>query len=147
MKRVLNLIVVIGFVATAFQAQSQVTSIAWTGINGNLVANSAAGSVSYNKYGNSELNAQGGSNNSSGVFATTGLNELSIPQLEKFTVYPNPTTGVVSGVPAGVTVSVFNLSGQVVYSSDNGQIDLTDVMSGTYIIQAYGYETVRVIKY
>jgi len=121
--------------------------VAWTGTNGNLVGTSAGGSVSYGTFEGSNIVLQGGINNTmAGSFGNTA----SIPEvaaLESFSVYPNPTTGLVFvDVPQNVTIQVYTLQGQLVHTSVAGEIDITNLTAGMYIVHAPGYKSTRIIK-
>lgn len=127
----------------ATQSTAQCT-VAWTGQNGNIVANNAGGGVSFGKYQGGSIELQGGSQNTMDDLFTMGISEL---KLSAFSVYPNPSTGLVFiDVPYGVTVQVYSLCGQLVYSAEGGQVDLSNLNSGSYIVCAPGYKSSMVIK-
>ena len=144
MKRVLNIMVAMVLTAAATQSSAQCT-VAWTGQNGNIVANNAGGGVSFGSFQGGNIELQGGvQNNIDGLF-TTSILEVEAP--ESFSVYPNPSSGLVYiDVPNDVTVQVYSLCGQLVYSAQGGQVDLTNLNAGSYIIGAPGYSSSMIIK-
>ncbi len=66
----------------------------------------------------------------------TGIDETA---LEGFSVYPNPTEGMLKLIglePTIIGLSIIDLSGKIVYVAKNpgGQIDLSDLGTGIYFI-------------
>lgn len=74
---------------------------------------------------------------------STGNNGIAEPLSIKLTVSPNPTPGLVEiavadGNYQGLSLSLYNIKGETVYSSkltgERTQIDLSDKPAGTYIL-------------
>ena len=69
---------------------------------------------------------------------------------EQLRLYPNPARDYVllEGIPAGATVAIYTLQGQLIYqaeaASDTLRISLTQLQEGTYLLQV-GNETRRLI--
>jgi hypothetical protein len=72
----------------------------------------------------------------------------------KIDIYPNPTSGfTVVNVPFTCNISIYDISGRVVYSAQNisetTTIDLSDKQPGLYIVRVYGKDIVlsgKIIK-
>lgn len=77
----------------------------------------------------------------------TGVESVVAQQLR---LYPNPARDYVllEGIPAGATVAIYTLQGQLIYqveaASDTLRIELTQLQEGTYLLQVGG-ETRRLI--
>lgn len=77
----------------------------------------------------------------------TGVESVVAQQLR---LYPNPARDYVllEGVPAGATVAIYTLEGQLIYqaeaTSNTLRIELTQLQEGTYLLQV-GRETQRLI--
>lgn len=145
MKGTLKILVTLTLVFMAFHSSAQVT-VAWTGSNGNIRSDNAGGGVSFGKFEGSSSNIflQGGLQNTTG--AVTGLPEIVGQQL--FTVYPNPATSIIFvDTPLDVNVQIFNLQGMLMQTSTSGEINISHLSSGTYIVTAPGYEASRIIKF
>ena len=69
---------------------------------------------------------------------------------EPLRLYPNPARDyvILEGIPAGATVAIYTLQGQLIYqaeaASDTLRINLTQLQEGTYLLQV-GNETRRLI--
>ena len=69
---------------------------------------------------------------------------------EQLRLYPNPARDyvILEGIPAGATVAIYTLQGQLIYqaetASDTLRINLTQLQEGTYLLQV-GNETRRLI--
>jgi len=143
MKKVLSIMIALVFVATAVQSSAQVT-IAWTGQNDNIVATNAAGGVSFGNHQSGNIILHGGTQSNLNV-GTLGVPEVT-NTLESFSVYPNPTTGLVfNDIPENIIVHVYSLQGQLVHRSA-GQLDITSLPPGVYIIGAPGYNPSMIVK-
>ncbi len=69
------------------------------------------------------------------TYGTASVNKLS---LAKQDVYPNPTTGKMTVKSGSGEISVYSLAGELVRSqttNGNQEIDLSDLQSGTYIVE------------
>jgi hypothetical protein len=148
MKNVFKQLVTIGLFVTAFQVQAQVITAAWTGVNGNLTANSAVGSISFSKYEGIDIVLQGGAQNNIPSAFTTNIISDEITEVKSFTVYPNPSTNMIFvDIPTTEKkIQIFNLQGKLVHTTVPGPINLTDLAPGMYILQAKGYKSTRIIK-
>ena len=77
----------------------------------------------------------------------TGVESVVAEQLR---LYPNPARDYVllEGIPAGATVAIYTLEGQLIYqaeaTSNTLRIELTQLQEGTYLLQV-GRETQRLI--
>jgi hypothetical protein len=67
------------------------------------------------------------------VPATTLVADAQAP---KIFIYPNPTTGIVHLPPASSPVRIVNTVGQVIYSGNDPEADLSKYPSGLYYIRA-----------
>lgn len=142
---ILKILITLPLLLIAFHSSAQVT-VAWTGSNGNIRSDNAGGGVSFGKFEGSGSNVflQGGVQNTIG--AVTGILEIVGQQL--FTVYPNPATCLIFvDMPLDVTVQIFNLQGALMQTSHSGEINISHLSSGTYIVTAPGYESSRIIKF
>jgi len=61
-------------------------------------------------------------------------------EMEPFTAYPNPTTDYLRFSHQVSTVNVYNLSGQLLLSSDSDWLDVRDLEIGSYILEANNSE-------
>lgn len=144
MKGTLNIVIIITLVIMAFHSSAQVT-VAWTGSNGNIRSDNAGGGVSFGRFEGSSSNVflQGGLQNTVGAVA--GLTEIGGQQ--PFMVYPNPTNShIFVDIPVEVKVQIFNIQGTLIQTSTSGEIDISHLSSGTYIVTAPGYAASRIIK-
>lgn len=128
-----------------FSAESQVTS-AWSAQTGNLVGNSAMGAVSFHKYEGVNLTSQGGIQTDAPCNLTLVINESQ--EILSFVAYPNPTNGLVfTDIPEGTAIGVYNMQGSLINTTIDGNIDLSDLSPGTYIIGATGFSSTMVVKF
>ena len=76
---------------------------------------------------------------------TTGIKEINTESV--FSLYPNPTTGVVNITTNGsVNAIVYNTLGDVVMKTTETNIDLKDLSSGVYFVTVYNNKTSKTIK-
>ena len=105
---------------------------------------------SYNRFGNNLYI------DNISISPSTGIGQV-IPGNSGIMVYPNPTTGllsVISGKPVeNLTLSVYNLEGQVVYSrkvgaaaSLNESLNLGNLPKGVYTLRITGAKTLQLEK-
>ena len=76
------------------------------------------------------------------TYGTASVNTLNLAKQE---VYPNPTTGKFTVKSGSGEISVYSLTGEVVFSqTTNGtqEIDLSDLQAGTYIVETLTSEGV-----
>lgn len=71
------------------------------------------------------------------AFATGAFLNIESPELEEFSMYPNPTNGILNiSTPTNVGISISDVTGKTVYMNQNiineTTIDLTFLQSGVY---------------
>lgn len=60
------------------------------------------------------------------------------PEISQFAIYPNPSIGILNLSKPVQELNVYDLSGQLVYSSDSGQVhDIFFLENGIYLIKVY----------
>ncbi|WNJ19122.1 sulfatase-like hydrolase/transferase [Pontibacter sp. G13] len=83
-------------------------------------------------------------------FASAGGNrKAQVQALPAWTVYPNPTTGIVTieGLAEMEEVEIFNLAGaSVMKSQTSGKLNIEELPAGTYILQVGSFQSVRLVK-
>lgn len=88
----------------------------------------------------------------SAAFKTNGvLNREDIEMLNKFSIYPNPSTGVFNFVTEEtVSISVMDLTGKVVYTAkevnNDDVINLSNLQKGMYVAKIEGATSERTEK-
>ena len=120
------------------KAQSVVQSVNSGSITG------SSGSISIGEIVVNPVNESQSSSGIIGILAQVNQQTLEVPQLDlnsKITVFPNPTTSIISFQTkvdlVNEKVSVYNLSGKLVSKkqvSAENSIDLSDVANGVYLI-------------
>lgn len=137
------LILTFSLVVMVVHSSAQITS-AWTGKNGNIVANNAVGGVSFHKFKNANITTQGGMTSivQSGSVGINGFETLS------FSVYPNPTSGLVYlNFHDNLPIRIYNLLGVLILETNVKEIDLSHLSSGTYIVYVPGHSSSKIVKY
>ena len=120
------------------KAQSVVQSVNSGSITG------SSGSISVGEIVINPVNESQSSSGIIGILAQVNQQTLEVPQLDlnnKITVFPNPTTSIISFQTkvdlVNEKISVYNLSGKLVSKkqvSAENSIDLSDVANGVYLI-------------
>lgn len=133
-----TLLITLLLVCLSGKAQSIVQSVN----SGSIIGSS--GSISIGEIVVNPINESQSSSGIIGILAQVNQQTLEVPQLDlnnKITVFPNPTTSVISFQTkvdlVNEKVSVYNLSGKLVSKkqvSAENSIDLSDVANGVYLI-------------
>lgn len=83
------------------------------------------------------------------VTVTVGTVDIIEIESVKFDIYPNPTTGIVNvGVNTVFDANVYNYQGQIVMrlTDNNGQIDMSALPAGLYLLEIRANDKVAVEK-
>ena len=133
-----TLLITFLLVCLSGKAQSIVQSVN----SGSIIGSSS--SISIGEIVVNPVNESQSSSGIIGILAQVNQQTLEVPQLDlnsKITVFPNPTTSVISFQTkvdlVNEKVSVYNLSGKLVSKkqvSAENSIDLSDVANGVYLI-------------
>jgi uncharacterized protein YwlG (UPF0340 family) len=133
-----TLLITLLLVCLSGKAQSIVQSVN----SGSIIGSSS--SISIGEIVVNPVNESQSSSGIIGILAQVNQQTLEVPQLDlnsKITVFPNPTTSVISFQTkvdlVNEKVSVYNLSGKLVSKkqvSTENSIDLSDVANGVYLI-------------
>lgn len=133
-----TLLITFLLVCLSGKAQSIVQSVN----SGSIIGSSS--SISIGEIVVNPVNESQSSSGIIGILAQVNQQTLEVPQLDlnsKITVFPNPTTSVISFQTkvdlVNEKVSVYNLSGKLVSKkqvSTENSIDLSDVANGVYLI-------------
>jgi len=98
--------------------------------------------------------------NNDGLFAVNGLSmisnlkvgptDISESEFANVSIYPNPTSGVISinGINGDANVSVTNAQGQLIYNSTliNNRLDMSNQPKGVYFIRIYNDDEMMIQK-
>lgn len=75
----------------------------------------------------------------------------NIPETGQLSVYPNPSSGIITikGIDKAVPAVLLNMLGQkikVINDVSSGTLDLSNFASGTYLLKIEGFKTIKIIK-
>ncbi|HIA07325.1 MAG TPA: DUF839 domain-containing protein [Flavobacteriales bacterium] len=82
------------------------------------------------------------------ILSVVTLSGQLTPTDHQITVYPNPTTGILTIEGVGGTVTIYDIYGRLVHTSCTNIVDISQVASGIYLIMArndQGVEHVQII--
>ncbi len=138
------LLLLVIFIASSYSVRAQLT-VAWTGQNGNLIANNAGGGVYLHHYEGSNIMSEGGQEN--GIEDNFLSIENSKLEPATFLVYPNPTNNSLNiNLPTNSVVEIYSIQGVLLMTVTSGSIDVSELPEGTYFISSPGYKNQMIIK-